>query len=354
VELHPGDTGFGAYAALRRQGGEPWRFDLLYEYESPKLDLNASGFLKTQNQQALRAWLRFVRPSLTGTFLAFDLTLLGEALFTTDDRGLARGRAVLLRAHARHESYTDFGCTAGVRDPVWDVREISESGLAYRRPPWTFLECFVSTDYSRPFALDLWASGGWFLESGPVPRQPIVAGEAAAQWRPHPRLETRLTLRLERTHYPAEWVADKALAGSPVHLFADLDSPVFSVILRQLVVLTPRLTFQLYAQLFTDWGRYGGWYRGTDVAGKVRTEDLVPLPGQDPVPAFQRTALNLNAVLRWEYRLGSTLYAVYTRSQRNPAWDPASGAFPPATLAPQWGGPTVDTFMVKWSYWWNP
>jgi hypothetical protein len=364
VELHPGDTGFGAYAALRRQGGEPWRFDLLYEYESPKLDLNASGFLKTQNQQALRAWLRFVRPSLTGTFLAFDLTLLGEALFTTDDRGLARGRAVLLRAHARHESYTDFGCTAGVRDPVWDVREISESGLAYRRPPWTFLECFVSTDYSRPFALDLWASGGWFLESGPVPRQPFVAGEAAVQWRPHPRLETRLTLRLERSQYPARWVAsdpDPLLAYG--HLFADLDTSVFSAIVRQLVVLTPRLTFQFFAQLFTDSGRYDPRYCGASSDGKVRTSALVPYQAaQCPAPPavlppprdFPHSNINLNAVLRWEYRLGSTLYAVYTRSQRNPAWDPASGAFPPATLAPQWGGPTVDTFMVKWSYWWNP
>ncbi|HET6923498.1 MAG TPA: DUF5916 domain-containing protein, partial [Anaeromyxobacteraceae bacterium] len=354
VVLRPGDTGFGAYAVARRQGGEPWRFDLLYEHQSPRLDLNAAGFLRTQNQQGLRAWLRFVRPSLTGTFLAFDLSLFGEALFTTDQRGLPRGRAVGLRAHARHESYTDFECTATVRDPVWDVREIGGSGLAYRRPPYAIGECSVSTNYSRPFALDLWGAGGWYFETGPVPRQPFVAGEAAVQWRPHPRLETRLTLHLERSHYPARWVADKTVGGSLVHFFADLDSPVFSLILRQLVVLTPRLTFQLYAQLFTDWGRYGGWYSGSDAAGKVRTEDLAPIPDQDPVPAFQHTALNLNAVLRWEYRLGSTLYAVYTRSQQNPAGDPASGSFPPATLAPRWGGPTADAFMVKWSYWWNP
>jgi hypothetical protein len=353
VTLRPGDQGFGAYAAVRRQGGEPWRFDLLYEYESPRLDLNASGYLKTQNQQGLRAWLRFVRPSLTGTLLAFDLTLLGEALFTSDDRGLPRGRALALRAHLRHESYTDFWCTLGWHDPVWDVREISGSGLAYRRPPYAILECSLSTNYSRPFALDLTGAGGWYLESGPVPRQPFVAADATAQWRPHPRLETRLTLHLERSHYPARWIGSDPSNGDL--LFADLDSPVFSVILRQMVVLTPRLTFQFYAQLFTDWGRYDPSYRGTPAGGKVRTADLVPDAGSiSPAAAFQHTALNLNAVLRWEYRLGSTLYAVYTRSQQNPVWDPASGAFPPATLAPQWGGPTADTFMVKWSYWWNP
>jgi hypothetical protein len=343
VTLRPGDQGFGAYAAVRRQGGEPWRFDVLYEYESPRLDLNASGYLRTQNQQGLYTWLRFVRPSLNGALLAFDVALIGEAFFTTDDRGLARSRAVMLRAHARHESYTDFGCTAGMHDPVWDVREISGSGLAYRRPPYAIAECYVSTDYSRPFALDLWGSGGWFLASGPVPRQPFVAGETTLQWRPHPRLETRLSLHLERSHYPARWVP------GTTYLFADLDSPVFSAILRQMVVLAPRLTFQLFAQLFTDAGRYGPYYLAVPAGGKVFTAELAPAPAPISLPDFHDTALNLNAVLRWEYRLGSTFYAVYTRSQRE-----APGSPPPQGLAPRWRGPAEDNFMVKWSYWWNP
>ncbi len=350
VTLRPGDQGFGGYAAVRRIGGEPWRFDLLYEYQSPWLDLNASGYLKTQNQQAVRAWLQYVRPSLTGTFLAWDVGLFGEVLYTTDSRGLPRGRAAGLRLHAKHESYTDFGCSGTLRDPVWDVREIQGTGLAYRRPPYLIASCFVSTNYSRPFALDLTLAGGWYLPSGPVPRQPFASADAAAQWRPVPRLETRLTLHLERSHYPARWIGSEA---SGDQLFADLDSPVLSLILRQLVVLTPDLTFQLYAQLYTDVGRYGPVYRGAQAGGKVLTSALLPA-GASSAPGFQETGLNLNAVLRWEYRLGSVLYAVYTRSQQNPAWDPANGPQPPTAPGPYWGGPTVDTFMVKWSYWWNP
>ncbi len=347
VALRPGDLGFGAYAAVRRQGGEPWRFDVLYEYESPRLDLNASGYLRTQNQQGLHTWLRFVRPSLNGALLAFDVALIGEAFFTTDDRGLARSRALLLRVHARHQSYTDFGCTGGMRDPVWDVREIAGSGLAYRRPPYAIAECYVSTDYSRPFALDLWGSAGWFLPSGPVPRQPFAAGETALQWRPHPRLETRLSLHVERSHYPARWVPGSA--GTSL-FFADLDSPVMSAILRQMVVLTPRLTFQLFAQLFADSGRYGPVYSAVPAGGKIFTADLSPIhPAGFSLPDFHHTVFNLNAVLRWEYRLGSTFYAVYTRSQRE-----LPAAPPPFGLAPQWGGPTEDNFMVKWAYWWNP
>ena len=53
-------------------------------------------------------------------------------------------------------------------------------------------------------------------------------------------------------------------------------------------------------------------------------------------------------VLRWEYRLGSTLYLVDTRNQSvlgvAPGEEPTSGLLPP----PAGTGPTVDTFQVKW------
>ncbi len=59
-------------------------------------------------------------------------------------------------------------------------------------------------------------------------------------------------------------------------------------------------------------------------------------------------------MLRWEYRLGSTLYLVYTRSQI-PALDPTMGFTPPATLSPRAfnHGATTDVVLLKLSYWWG-
>ncbi len=61
--------------------------------------------------------------------------------------------------------------------------------------------------------------------------------------------------------------------------------------------------------------------------------------------------MNVNAVLRWEYRLGSTLYLVYTRSQRE--LPPSGGREVPGSLgAPElFRGPAADTLLVKWSWW---
>ena len=58
-------------------------------------------------------------------------------------------------------------------------------------------------------------------------------------------------------------------------------------------------------------------------------------------------------VLRWEYRLGSTLYVVYSRSQNELGVfsDQApTTALWPLRLGP---GPTTDTFMLKWSWWFS-
>jgi hypothetical protein len=54
--------------------------------------------------------------------------------------------------------------------------------------------------------------------------------------------------------------------------------------------------------------------------------DLVPFGGALPNnPDFQEGVLNVNVVLRWEYRLGSTLFLA----------------------------PASDVFLVKLSYWWG-
>ena len=131
------------------------------------------------------------------------------------------------------------------------------------------------------------------------------------------------------------------------------------------VVLTRRLTLQAYAQLFTSYGSYGQFWEAAPRAGGIGFADLRPRPRPapgDPAdpfafvgdPEFRTGALSVNAVLRWEYRLGSTFFLVYTRAQSEPSWDALDGPAP-RTLRP-WElglGPTTDTILVKWSHRWG-
>ena len=151
-------------------------------------------------------------------------------------------------------------------------------------------------------------------------------------------------------------------------LFGVEDAKDLSLTLRQTFVFTPRLTLQIYAQLFSAGGHFGQLYQAQGASGdRIHIADLQPVstrPADIDDPNFHDAALNLNVVLRWEYRLGSTLFLVYSRSQgvlgltkeRDPITGeiihqqaPTSGLVP-LRLGP---GPAVDTFQVKWSYFWD-
>jgi hypothetical protein len=72
-------------------------------------------------------------------------------------------------------------------------------------------------------------------------------------------------------------------------------------------------------------------------------------------PSFdaQQAVLNVNAVLRWEYRLGSVIFLVYTRAQ-SPTIGPGWPGFPRLDLTPLRGNRgSTDILLLKASYWWG-
>jgi hypothetical protein len=144
------------------------------------------------------------------------------------------------------------------------------------------------------------------------------------------------------------------------------------------VTLTPSLSLQLYAQPFVSAGDYqrikelesprttqyiaygetpgstiepapGGYYLDPDGAGP-RPALLVPPPSY-PVAAWRYNVRSLrgNAVLRWEYRPGSTVFLVWTTN----CGASAAGAGFSATgdLGRLCQGPSENVFAVKLNYW---
>jgi hypothetical protein len=144
--------------------------------------------------------------------------------------------------------------------------------------------------------------------------------------------------------------------------------------MRLSVTFTPTLSFQLYAQPFAfaaDFVRFKelraartfafnvyGRDNGSTVSFDSSTNEYAIDPdGPGPAGVLQRSnpdfrvrSLQTNAVLRWEYRPGSTLYLVWTQSR--------SGAFSDPTFdAGQDLGrelfrdPPTNVLLVKLNYW---
>jgi hypothetical protein len=161
----------------------------------------------------------------------------------------------------------------------------------------------------------------------------------------------------------------------------ELDQTTFAVGARVDWTFTPRLSLQMYAQPFVSAGRYTGFKElttpgefafaeygadrgtlcridGVYVADPVtvRTCPTALPAATDPDfvvrfgdPDFNVRSLRGNAVLRWEYRPGSTLFFVWQqeRSGFEPMGDFDFGRDTRAIF----DGPAHNVFLIKASYW---
>ena len=129
-----------------------------------------------------------------------------------------------------------------------------------------------------------------------------------------------------------------------------------SGILRSTYAFSPRLTLQVYAQLFGAGVAYGDPLRALAAPGRstVRFSSLAPARPEDRPDEVtnvddRQAGLNVNVILRWEWRLGSTLYLVYAHE--------TTADFTPRRSGLDFGGELggfvsdaakhADTFLVK-------
>jgi len=122
---------------------------------------------------------------------------------------------------------------------------------------------------------------------------------------------------------------------------------------RAAYTFTPELTLQFYTQLFAASVHYGPFfvYPKREFRERVDIDALIPAGAPATNPDSEQATLNVNLVLRWEYRLGSTLYLVYTRAQ-TPALTVPNGAAGQLDVTPIWRGrASDDVIMLKLAYW---
>jgi len=372
--MHPGDFGLGGYLIAGRLGGEGVRANVSYQGASPRLDLNAMGYQESQNRQAFGANLRYFRSRGIGSLREIQANLGFQSFWTTEGRWTPRGNYGFLDGWVTLPGFQVVGGFVSLQIPRFDVREIRDYGIPLERQNSASFTVYGTTDPARPVIL----GGSVFLlrsfRQDPIPAQTGWGTELNLTVRPWSWWETQLSGKYDRqpqgARYVDCWMGPCSQAGlekpeSNTFVFGRQDAEDLSITLRQTFVFAPRLTLQIYAQLFSAGAHYPELFSATASTGDrihvAQLQRLSSRPEGIDNPDFHDAALNINVVLRWEYRLGSTLFLVYARNQGTLGLqkvidpqsgevthqqEPTSGIFP-LRLGP---GPAVDTFQVKWSY----
>jgi hypothetical protein len=269
-----------------------------------------------------------------------------------------RGNYAQTEVNATFPNYFNFGVQLNWDNNRYDVREINQSGIPFQKRDDLVLLIYGNTDPNRLFRASGWTQIYRTDQLGPVPAGTGWDGNLTIVARPHPRFETQLGLAYGQDPNGARYVdtlggLDTLDPGRIHFLFGLQDSQNFSATLRQTIVFTPTLTLQAYAQLFSAFAHYPMYFEGDARPGGLINEASLRGTTSASNYDFHAAALNVNVVLRWEYRLGSTLFVVYSRSQSELGYQAdqrPTQALWPLRLGP---GPTTDTFMVKWTYWFS-
>jgi hypothetical protein len=208
-------------------------------------------------------------------------------------------------------------------------------------------------------------------------------------FKPADNVEFQIGPDLTRLRQPAQYVTtvvDPAASATfgRRYVFAPLEQTTLAIDTRLNVTFSPRLTLELYAQPFASSNDFGGLKElraprtfefdryGTDV-GAVTTDDAgtatVDPDGAGSAPTFNvtdrdfdLTSLRGNAVLRWEWREGSTLYVVWQQDRAERLGGVDAGLRGRDVGSLDLGGSVGDLFavrpsnvvMFKVSYWLNP
>lgn len=347
TRVRPGDIGSGAYLFLNKEGGKHWVGDSYVEYAGRKLDYTDLGYTDRSNVYRWRVGLEY--RELERWWHVLESRARLEYFGRTNLDGLWLGSGYQANVSAKFANFWEAFTELHWRPRYFDDREVGD-GTALERAGLLGHEVELSSDPTRRVGVKA-AFVNQLLSRGVAGE-----GEAGVLVRALPQFDVELLPTWVYSFGEPRFIAEGAAPGQ--YLFGRLRATSIGTVLRATYTFTPTLTLQAYGQLFLASGHYGRLYSyQSDPAVRrpvVRVRDLVPY-GAAPAenPDFQEGALNLNVVLRWEYLLGSTVYAVYTRSQV-PALALLPGEEARLSVNSVRRAPAADAFLLKLAYWWAP
>ena len=279
------------------------------------------------------------------------------------------GVAVAFGGQLRNYWQVDFAL--GKSWNTWDDK-LTRGGPTTIRPGIESLSVVAASDSRRPF----WVYAQAALsnrEFGGRSRQ----YSATLNLRPWTALTLSATPTYLRSRTIAQYLSTVPDATATAtfdsrYVFGGLEQTEWSIPLRVNLVLTPRLSLQLYTQALLSTGdfptirelaaprTYDFPVYGEDV-GTIARDPELPFYTIDPdgagaagsfripVPDFNFKSLRVNAVLRWEFRPGSAAYVVWTQ-RRQDGRNPGNHAFG-RDLGDLFAAPADDVFMVKLAWW---
>jgi hypothetical protein len=360
--------GFAGQVALTRTSGLHWLGNAAYQVTSPGYEVNDLGFQTLADRQAFSTDLRYKEDRPGRVLRNYSIEGFTNQAWNFD--GDLVNNSFSAFAFGTWRNFSQTSLRVDYNTSVSDDRLTRGGPLA--RPPssYTLFGQFDS-DRRKIYTASLHAS--WFHSAAGEHRVEYgIAFAVQPSSRVRVALEPRYNVGLSQSQYVTT-SADPLASGTygNRYVFSTIHQREASMVGRLDWTFTPRLSLQVFLQPLISAADYLDFKEfrsprtydfsvyGTDQGAVTRGGGSVSIdPDGDPAtansitfdePNFNFRSLRGNAVLRWEYLPGSTLFLVWQQGREDQV---AAGDFSLGRdVSALFRAPAQNTFAVKVSYW---
>jgi hypothetical protein len=371
VEFDPTRTHLGGHfgaLSIAKLAGQRVLGSVTYEETSPGFEVNDLGFQVRSDVRSLSSAVRYRNPFQNAWSREWGASVFQTIAFNFDGDRIETRTSVL--ADATFLNFWSSSYRLSYSPETMNDRLLRGGPMALR-PTQTLHSLTLNTDDRRTLILSL--SGQ--RTSDPTGRL-TQSATAELDWRPLPQARIRVGPSVESGRTTDQYVQAVSDPLATVtygrrYVFANVRQREARLNTRVDWTFSPWLSLQLFLQPFASTGEFSRFKEFTTPRGFAFAEygrdrgrflattgsDIVIDPDSDgparpfvvPAQDFTVRALRGNAVVRWEYRPGSSLFFVWTQQREA---DLEAANFDVANqVGRAFADPGRHVFLIKYSRW---
>lgn len=374
LDFDPDITTLHGYAArleVGKRAGRHWRGEANVSAVSPGYEINDVGFQTTVDRIGTDLSVTYVENTPSRHFRNWRVTLSGTGDWNYGGDVVAARAS--LNTNLQFSNYWSAGGSVSRSPDTWDDR-LTRGGPLARDPGGYNISGNISSDSRRAVTGRL--NGSYSRRRSGAWSQNVSVNTT---FRPAEFWTLSVGPRVQRSTAMAQYItsiADSLMSATfgRRYIFAELRQTTVSMETRLNLTFSPDLTLELFAQPLASSAEYDvpaqlsapRTYRfekfGTDIGSATYDDDTrawtIDPDGPGPAGAFSvrdgdfvRRSLRGNAVLRWEWRPGSTMFLVWQQRRAGTSED---GRFRARRDVQGVFNERADNvFVLKVNYWLN-
>jgi hypothetical protein len=363
-------TNFSGYAgrfALNKQKGN-FYLNSAFGFISPEFDVNELGFQYKADvlNSHLVIGYRWFNPDGITRWKNIHFAVFANS----DFEGNLTNKGLMFFGGFQLMNFYSFNLDFGYAPQVYD-KDLTRGGPLVIRPTAYWYSFNFESDESKDFVVEFGIQGEHLVTGTKG-----INSSISFEWKPNSQLNISFEPQYEYTLNKTQWITkiDDIFAiktyGSR-YIFGEMTQKTISANIRLNWTFTPKLTLQLFAQPLFSVGSFSnikelaeprthnfnvyGVDRGWIIKRPDNDFEIDP-DGNDSAPSFilsnpdfNTKSIRVNAVLRWEFLPGSSLYFVWTQDRMN-FDNPGTLSFK-RDLKNLFNSDSNNILMLKLTYW---